>query len=183
MSIVTLAEAKAQLRIDLDDTSDDTELQAYVDGITQVIEQYKREVIEQRTVTEDIEVHHATRRFRLWNVPVISIESVESVDGLRTWDPAVMRVSPSGLVRILSGPALSGFVTVTLSAGYETPPQNYVQGALVTLQHVWETRLGGGAVHSAVLGPEEEHRYDPRYSYSIPRKALEWLGSPRPVVG
>ena len=180
MSIVTLEQAKQQLRLDLDDTSEDAELQQYVDGITKVIEDYKNEVIEQRIITEDIEAHHA-RRFRLWSTPIIAIQLVESVGGSLTWDPAAMRVSPSGLVRILSGPSLNGLVAVTFSAGYVTAPQNYIQGALVTLQHVWETRLGNGGVHSAVVGPEE-HRYDPRYSYSIPRKALEWLGAPRPVV-
>jgi hypothetical protein len=181
MSIITLDQAKQQLNIDLDYTNDAVALQQYVDGITAVIEDYKHEVIEQRTITEDIEVHHPTRRFRLWSRPVISITSVVSVDGSRTWDPALMRVSPSGLVRILSGPPLVGFAVATIEAGYVTPPQKYVQGALVTLQHVWETRLGGGAVHSEVIG-SEEHRYDPRYSYSIPRKALEWLGAPQPVV-
>jgi hypothetical protein len=52
---------------------------------------------------------------------------------------------------------------------------------LVTLQHNWETRRGVGSRPTGVVGPEEH--YDPRFSYSIPRKALEWLGAPRPVVG
>lgn len=181
MSIVTLAEAKKQLRIDPSDTSDDDELQNYVDAITGVVEEYKHEVIEQRQVKEDLELC-GRRRFRLWNVPVISLVSVATVDGSTTWDVANMRPDTStGLVRVLSGPPVSGLVEVAYMAGYATVPDRYKRGALVILQHTWETQRGkGGPVRGGVIGPEEVH---PRFFYSIPRKALEWLGAPRPVVG
>lgn len=180
MSIVTLAEAKAQLRIDVSDTAYDSELQAYVDAITGVVEDYKREVIEQRQVSEDLHLHHA-RRFRLWNAPVVSLMSVQTVDGRTTWDVSAMRLTAdTGLVRVLSGPPVSGLVEVVYMAGHATVPERYKRGALVILQHAWETQRGGsGPVRGGVIGPEEIH---PRFFYSIPRKALEWLGAPRPVV-
>ncbi|CAG6392771.1 hypothetical protein NMG29_06630 [Streptomyces cocklensis] len=183
MPILTLDEAKRQLKIPLDDTSDDMEIQAYCDGITAVIEDYKHEAIAQRTVTEDIE--HTTRfgrRFRLWSVPVISITSVTAVVGGQTWDVANLRVSPnSGLVRVLAGPPLHCLAEAVYEAGYETIPEHYKRGAAVVLQHNWETRRGVGGKRAGVIGAEET--YDPRWSYSIPRKALEWLGAPRPVSG
>ncbi|WP_435643872.1 head-tail connector protein [Streptomyces sp. H49] len=180
MSIVTLAEAKAQLNIDPADTSDDDELQAYVDAITGVVEDYKREVIEQRQVSEDLQLRHC-RRFRLFSAPVVSLTSVRSVDGRTTWDVSAMRLSPdTGLVRVLFGPPVSGLVEVVYMAGYATVPERYKRGALVILQHAWETQRGSsGPVRGGVIGPEEVH---PRFYYSIPRKALEWLGAPRPVV-
>lgn len=189
MSIVTLDDAKAQLRIT--DTTYDAVIQAYCDGITAAIEDYKHEVIEQRTITEDIDFcghwryPFGPRTFRLWSVPVISITSATSVTTGTTWDLSNLRLTgSSGLVRVLGGPPLQGLVEFVYEAGYTTAPENYRQGALVVLQHVWETRRGvGSAPRSSVVGMEEERHYDPRYSYSIPRKALEWLGSPRPVVG
>lgn len=181
MSIVTLAEAKNQLRIDPADTSDDAELQNYVDAITGVVEDYKKEIIEQREVREDLELC-GRRRFRLWSVPVISLVSIATFDGATTWDVANMRVNAdTGLVRVLSGPPVSGLVEAVYTAGYETVPDRYKRGALVILQHTWETQRGkGGPVRGGVIGPEEVH---PRFFYSVPRKALEWLGAPRPVVG
>lgn len=183
MSIVTLEDAKRQLKIDLSDTGDDVEIQAYCDGITAVIEDYKREVIEQRTIREDVDRTTCFgRRFRLWSVPVISVTSVESVTTSMTWDVANLRVNgDTGLVRVLGGPHLSGLVEVVYEAGHVAVPENYRRGALVVLQHNWETRRGVGALRSSVVGAEEMH--NPHWMYSIPRKALEWLGAPRPVVG
>jgi hypothetical protein len=181
MSIVTLAEAKAQLRIDPADTADDAELQAYVDAITSVVEEYKHEIVEQRRISEDLDLCDR-RRFRLWSAPVVSLVSVASVDGSTTWDVSNMRLdTSSGLVRVLSGPAVSGLVEAVYLAGYATVPERYKRGALVILQHAWETQRGSsGPVRGGVIGAEEIH---PRFYYSIPRKALEWLGAPRPVVG
>lgn len=184
-SILTLAEAKKQLRIDPSDTSLDDEIQAYCDGITAVIEDYKHEVIATCTITEDIErTSQGGRRFRLWSVPVISLTSLTAVPGGQTWDVASLRVNRnSGLVRVLAGPAVTGLAEAVYQAGYEEIPAHYKRGAAVVLQHNWEIRRGaaGGGVRTGVVGQEEV--YDPRWSYSIPRKALEWLGAPRPVAG
>ncbi|MEU2340063.1 hypothetical protein ABZ608_42160 [Streptomyces sp. NPDC013172] len=181
MSIVTLAEAKAQLKIADDDTSADEWLQDYVDSITGVVEEYKHEVIELREIREDLDLRHA-HRFRLWNAPVVSLTSVTAVVGSMTWDVSKMRLDKdTGLVRVLSGPPVSGLVEAVYMAGYETVPGRYKRGALVILQHAWETQRGkGGPVRGGVIGPEEVH---PKFYYAIPRKALEWLGAPRPVVG
>ncbi|MGW4876543.1 head-tail connector protein [Streptomyces sp. NPDC004262] len=181
MSIVTLAEAKKQLRIAEDDTSDDDELQGYVDAITGVVEDHKKEIIEPREIREDLDLC-GRRRFRLWKVPVISLVSIATFDGSVTWDVANMRPDPeTGLVRVLSGTPPSGGVEVVYQAGYTTIPDRYKRGALVILQHTWETQRGkGGPVRGGVIGPEEIHS---KFFFSIPRKALEWLGAPRPVVG
>lgn len=183
MSIVTLAEAKAQLKIDPSDTRDDAEIQSYCDGITGAIERYKHEVIVQRTVHEDVErFRFGGRRFRLWSVPVISITSVTAVVGGTTWDTQNLRLNgDAGLVRVLAGLPVCGLVEVVYEAGYVTVPEDYKRGALVVLQHNWETKRGIGTKRAGVIGPEEH--FDHRFTYSIPRKALEWLGAPRPVAG
>lgn len=180
MSIVTLPEAKQQLSIDPEDTSQDNELQGYVDAITAVVEDFKGEVIEQREIVEEKLLRQASS-FMLDSAPVLSLDAVATVDGTTTWDVDNLHVDRrAGEVTVLSGPAVSGLVTVTYTAGYETVPANYRRAALVIIQHNWETRRGVGVIPGGVVGAEET--YDPRYSYDIPRKALEWLGSPLPGV-
>ena len=179
--MLTLGEARAQLQIPDGDTSQDAELQAYIDGITDAVEEYKHEVIEQRSVVDDIDVCGYGLRFRLWSAPVVALDSVVSWDGTTTWDVDDMRVSESGSVRVMRGAPVRGPVVVTYLAGYATVPERYKRGALIILQHTWESRRGVGNYPGGVVGAEEIHaRTGP--TYSIPRKALEWLGPPRPVV-
>lgn len=173
MSILTLDLLKDHLQITGND--DDAALQSYVDGINAAIEDYKHEVIAQRTITERITVTGCP--FRLWQVPVISLTSLTPVGGDAV-DITGVDVDPeSGLVY---GSVTPGRYVAVYEAGYSVIPQRYVQGALVIAQHVWETQRGTAGVPTGVIGPEE---YRSRtVTYTIPRKALEWLGSPRPVV-
>lgn len=181
MSIVTLPEAKAELGIPASYTDDDAELQDRIDGIGRAVENYKHEVIEERPVTDELDLPSGTTRFRVWSTPVIDLVSVQTVDGATTWDVTGLHGSKtSGLVRVLSGAAVGGLVEVTYTAGYEQVPEHYKRGALVILAHVWETQRGVGSVRAGIVGDEEV--YDPRFSYSVPRKALEWLGAPQPVI-
>jgi hypothetical protein len=181
MSIVTLAQAKAQLNIDPDDDSQDDELQGYVDAVTGAVEEYKHEVIEQRTITEEIETC-PVRRLRVYSVPAISLVSVAMWDASVTWDITKLRLSAEGILRVMSGPPVGGgLVEVTLTAGYSSVPARYVRGALVILQHLWETQRGVGAVPVGVIG-REEYRIQPGSTFSVPNKAKELLGPPIPVV-
>ena len=111
---------------------------------------------------------------------MISLTSVASWDGSVTWDVTQMRARPSGLVRVMAGPPVTGLVDVTYNAGLNAIPARYKRGALVVLQHVWETQRGQASVMSGVTGPEEFRQ--PREFYTIPGKAKEWLGPPRPVL-
>lgn len=179
MSIVDIVRAKRRLQIDLSDTTDDDELISKINAITPVIEEYKDEIIDKRAFTEQVDVNGS--KFRLNSTPVISLTSVTSLDGNTHWDISNLNASPNGLVRVIGGPPITGAVEVVYLAGYENVPYRYVEGALVILQHVWETQRGVAGDDQGVLGPEEEH---PRATstFSFPHKALEWLG-PRPPVG
>lgn len=185
MSIVTLPQVKRQLGIRGDASND--ELQAYVDGITSVVEDYKREVIARRTVTERLRLCGGVR-FRLWKTPVLSLTSVTSLDGSRSWDVSGFESDrETGLVDVVSGPGPVGLVHAVYEAGYDGDdfdfpvPENYVRGALVIIQHTWETQRGAVKGVTGAVGPEESR--DVRYMFTFPRKAREWLGAPRPVVG
>jgi len=143
-------------------------------------------VIVPRAITDEIEVSAYSgsfgwrQKFRVWSAPVISLTSIVSWDGLTTWNAADMRVSPSGVVRVMNGPWVCGLVDVTYQAGYASIPERYKQGALIILQHVWETQRGVGNVRAAVTGPEDV--YDRRLEFTIPQRAREWLGPARPLV-
>ena len=56
---------------------------------------------------------------------------------------------------------------------------HYKRGALVILSHLWETQRGPGTAASGVIG-SEEHWRQPGEFFSVPDKAKELLGPPRP---
>jgi len=191
-AMVSLADAKAQLNMSLADHTFDDELREYIAGVTGAVEEYKHEVIVRRAVTDTLDLRRYGygygygwygygQRFRLRSAPVISLVSVTSWDGVVTWDVTQMRVSPSGTVRVMAGPPVTGLVDVIYTAGLNAIPARYKRGALVVLQHVWETQRGQGTVMSGVIG-QEEHFRQPGEFFTIPGKAKEWLGPPRPVI-
>jgi hypothetical protein len=184
-AIISLADAKNALNIDLASHSDDAELLEFIAAATGAAEGYKREVIVRRTVTDEIEMHGrygcGARRFRLWSAPVISLTSVAAWDGSVTWDVTQMRAAASGVVRVMAGPPVTGLVDVVYVAGRQVIPANYKRGGLVILAHLWETQRGQGTVMSGVIG-EEEYRRQPGEFFSVPSKAKELMGPPRPVV-
>ena len=186
LAIVSLADAKAQLKMDPADTSEDDELRDFVAATTGMAELYKHEVIARRSVTDEIDLcrgssYGGLRKFRVWSAPVISLTSVVSWDSSVTWDVSNMRVSESGLVRVMDGLPVTGLVDVTYLAGYQVIPPHYKRGALIILQHIWETQRGQGTIMSGVIGAEEHYR-QPGEWFTIPNKAKEALGPPRPVV-
>jgi hypothetical protein len=181
-SILSLEDAKIRLGIDLADTTDDDELRSKLTGLTGALERAKNEVIARRSVTE-AGMHHRGRCLRLTRVPVISLDTLtaENCTVTTTFDVSLFRVDPeSGLAYRMSGPAPCGWVTSVYTAGYTVIPSDYIEGAGVLLEHLWETRRGAGTVGAGVIGPEESG--DWKQATMLPRKVLEWLGPPRPIV-
>ena len=187
-AIISLADAKSQLHIDLTDHTLDDLLRDYLAAITSAAEEYKHEVIVRRTVTDLIDAGGGWslrgRRFRIWSAPIISLTSVVSWDGLITWDVSTMRVSPGGVVRVLpSGVPVTGLADVTYLAGYQQVPGRYRRGALVMLEHVWGTQRGASLGQLMGGGSDDRmFRPFPGEIFTIPNRAKEWFGPPRPVV-
>jgi hypothetical protein len=180
--LVSLDEAKTQLRVKT--TNDDQEILSWIAALTPAIEEKISKVVEPRTITER---HRLTGRntFRLWRTPVLTLTSITAVSRfVPTWDVSNLTVDPTtGIVDVLAGPCPYGIVDVTYTAGYDPIPDNFLKGALIVLQHVWESRRGVGSnVRPGVVGPEE--RYDHQQgNYTIPRKAMELFPDPIPAVG
>jgi hypothetical protein len=180
-SIISLADAKQHLGMDPADTSEDDELRWWIAGTTAAVEDAKNEVIARRVITRTVR-NERHRSLRLWNVPVISLDSLARKDGSHTWDVTsdVYTDPETGLVELISGPSLCGWLSYGITAGYQVIPYNLMQGSLVLLQHVWETQRGPGAIGGGVVGPEEAGDY--KQAFMMPRKVREWIGPPRPVV-
>jgi hypothetical protein len=189
-AMVSLADAKGQLHIPAADHGSDDLLRDYIAGVTGALEEYKHEVIVRRTVTDRLDLsrlgwcgYGGLRRQQFWlrSAPVISLTSMVSWDGTMTWDVTQMAVSPSGVVRVMNGPPVTGIVDVASVAGLAVIPARYKRGALIMMQHLWETQRGQLAALSGVMGPEEHFR-QPGEFFTVPDKAKEWMGPPRPVM-
>jgi hypothetical protein len=193
-AMVSLADAKNQMSMDPADHEADDLLRDYIAAATGAAEDYKHETIVRRTVVDELDLgcyggytraygygYGFRQRFRVRSAPVISLTSVVSWDGTVTWDVTQMRANPSGTVRVMGGIPVTGLADVTYIAGYQVIPAHYKRGALVIVQHLWETQRGQLTAMSGVMGPEEHFR-QPGEFFSIPAKAKELLGPPRTMI-
>jgi hypothetical protein len=175
--ILTLDEGKAQLGIPSSDTSNDVELQAYIDAIGLAAENYKNEVIIQRSFTDDLDLL-GYKRFWLRKLPVVSLTSVVSLIDGTVWDVSLLHVTgSSGRVAVVTGSYPRGLCAVTYVAGPALIPENYKRGAGVMLQDVWSTQRGMSS--QPAFGGETT---DLRVITTVSRRAMEWFGPPRAMV-
>lgn len=179
MAIMTLAAAKQQLNIDPADTDDDVELQLYMDAVTKPIETELGRIVEQRSFVDEFDFASGTTSFLLRSVPVVSLTSIEAVDGSTTWSvsPSAIHLhGASGRVTVLSGAPLSGQVAITYVAGPASAAANERLAGLIVLQHLWETQRGrmgmvpGGGEFVMPAG------------YAVPNRAAELLGTQLPGI-
>lgn len=177
MALISLARAKTQLNIKPDNTSLDDEVQLWADATTTAVEKALGRVVDQRQITEEIRANGGTAI--LSSVPVITLVSVVSVTDDLSWDVSKLHVAKaSGELMVLSGPPLSGLLTVTTIAGEAVSPPNYIVAGLIILQHLWETKRGAMGVKR---GGDDEV-YVPQLGYAVPRRAVEMLGLSLPGV-
>ncbi|MGW3595008.1 head-tail connector protein [Streptomyces sp. NPDC005167] len=180
MALLTLEDAKQQL--DIESTSSDVELQAYIDAVVAVIERHVGPV-EIRPVTETL--NSTGVRLALTRVPVVSLTSVTPVlAGGLALDVASLALDPdTGIVRRLDGAAFYGGPwTWTYTAGRGSAQANVNLAARMLLQHLWRTqygaaRGGGGADDYSVTEPI------PGFGYAIPNRVLELLEADKAPPG
>ena len=179
--IIALADAKAQLNIT--DTASDAELAGYVSAVTRVVERYAGAVIH-RSVTEVFDGGRA--QVLLSKLPVVSVLSV--TDSGAVVDSSGYKVDKeAGVLTRVAGPSPMAFlpgvqsVSVLYQAGQAASVAAVAQdladirlGALIILQHMWDTQRPAAAGPFSQGGDD----FDPRYTYSVPRRALELLGEP-----
>jgi hypothetical protein len=175
--VLSLTEAKKQLNIDADDLSDDEEISGFIRSVTDVCERYVG-ALGRKTY---VEKHGGGYMLALNRAPVLSLTTVEAVmTGGTDQTVADLDVDgPTGIVQRLDGRYMCGPLRVTYVAGRTDIPPNVRQAALIILQHMWETQRG--AMGGVSFGGSGEV-FDPRFGFSIPRRAQELLGDQPPAI-
>lgn len=175
--VISLAEMK--LHLNMTDTVSDAELAVFISAASEVVEDYVGVVV-QRSVTDTFDGGRAavllTRR------PVVSVTSV--TDSGTVLPASGYKASASGVLSRVAGQSTTPFqagaqsLQVVYTAGQAadtaSAPRRVKMAALIIAQHLWETQRPAGQ-GSFSKGSDD---FDPRYSYSIPRRALEMLGEP-----
>ncbi len=175
MALLTLAEAKAQL--DIDTTTNDVELQAYIDSLTAVIERHVGPV-ESRTVTEIVYGRGAALAFT--QVPVVSLTSLTPrlTGGTAIGVAEVFLDGDSGTVhRVDGGSFVGGPWTAVYVAGRGSVPATINLAARILLQHLWRTQYGASRGMSSVGGGDDFSVTEPvpGWGYAVPNRVLQLL--------
>lgn len=175
--VVSLGEAKKQLNMDEDVHDDDEEISGFIRAVTEICERYvgslgRKIYVERQDGGYQIILNH---------FPVLSLTSVVAARSTGT-DLAVSDLDldgATGIIRLLSGGRMVGPYRITYMAGRTEIFPHVRQAALIIIQHMWETQRGlSGSVR---VGGSDEI-FDPRQTYSIPRRAQELLGDRPPVI-
>lgn len=169
--VISLAAAKKQLNIDLDDTDDDEEIQDHLRSVTSVCERYVGALVR----TTHTEKHAGGYALALNHPPVLELTTVAAIRAGGV-DQAVGELDLdelTGVVERLDGGRMGGPVRVTYVAGRTSIPANVSQAAKILLQHLWDTQRG---TMGGVRGGGSDEVYDPRFGFTIPRRVLELLG-------
>lgn len=178
--IVSLAEGRAQLNLGSTETVDDDELRGYVAGAALAVEQELGRIVVRRTFTDRFELCGTTTEVLLRRVPVLSLTSAVSADGVTTWATGNLQLNKeTGLVTVASGAPFTDTVDIVYEAGLVVIPWNYRLAGKIILQHLWETQRG--RMSGVQLGGSEEPFMTGR-GYAIPRRAQELLGTQLPGV-
>ena len=175
--IISLAAAKKQLNIDADDHDDDEEIADFLRSVTEICERYVGALAR----TTHVEKHRGGYGIALNHAPVLSLTSVTAIDtgGVDQTVADLDLNGPTGIVQRKDGGRMCGPLRVTYVAGRMRIPPNVSQAAKILLQHMWETQRGQmGGVSFGGSG----ETWDPRFGFSIPRRAQELLGDQPPGI-
>jgi hypothetical protein len=177
--IVSLADAKRALNMDLTDTSNDEELRSMIEAITGVVEEIRDETIVRRTFVERI-YPHGQRRWLLKHHPVLTLTSVVREVDVYTWAPSDVTITDAAIGEIGAGlyaPWLYGELTVTYVVGWSAVPAQYVEAAKIILRHLFSVQRisafgsrASGDDTTVVAG------------FAIPNRAIELLGGRAPLL-
>jgi hypothetical protein len=175
--IISLKDAKKQLNIPETNTTDDAEVLDFVRATTGICERYAGKIVRE-TFTETHDGGKCTLLLR--HLPVLTISSVTENGSTLASSGYALKGFAGVLTRMLANyqeyPFLPGRqnIVVTLVAGTTSTSPDVGQASRIILQHLWETQRPAGGGPFSQQGEE----FDPRYLYSIPRRALELLGEP-----
>lgn len=171
MSALTLADAKAHLRID--GAVDDYDVQAFIDAAEGAITKRCGALV---STTTTATVDGWGRSLILPTAPVLSLTSVTPVGGSPI-DQSVLYLDPStGVVEFVDGSRFTDRrYTIVFAAGRNTVAPDLLQAVKELLRHLWMTQRGG-SVPSAM--PDLDPLVDagvPGASYALPRRVEQLI--------
>lgn len=174
-ALISLADAKEQLNIT--GTQDDAELMRMLLSVTRPVERIVGAVARQ-SWTETLNGGH--EKLTLQHFPVLRVIQVTE-NGIALDPTAYALNADAGILTRVAGTYSrrwsAGIANIGISyeAGRIITGEDVRQAVKIILQHLWETQRGGFSA-----SPRDSDTYDPRFSYSVPRRALELLGEPIP---
>lgn len=157
---VTLEDAKRQLRIELDDASQDDEILGFIADAAAWVEKYTGHVFAARDVTEVFRGFRPVM-FRAWPITATAMPGVAytNADGVAVAIPGARIDLSQGRARIVPGtgsfwPFIDSqqVFSVTIRAGYETNdvvPRNLRRAMLVLIAAYDDDREGGDTFSKA----------------------------------
>ncbi|WP_433252871.1 hypothetical protein ACQPYK_08580 [Streptosporangium sp. CA-135522] len=170
--IISLADAKRQVKIARTDSDD--ELAEFVRAVNEICQRHAGTVL-RTTVTE--RRRGGGRALLLDHRPIISVTSVTVPSDQALAADGYELDAEAGVLLRMTGDYErcweTGRITIVYVAGRTEVPAHIRQAARIMLQHLWETQRGR---MGAVRTPGADEVWDPRWGYSIPRRALELLG-------
>lgn len=172
--IISLADARQQLKKVAADTSQDESIRRWIGATTAAVEWFVGPVIE-RTVTETHTVGQV-HALALRRIPALQLTSVTAVlDGGTSYDVDALDLDGGdGIVRRKDGGLLHGPLRVAYTAGRRIVAENISAASELILQHLARTQYGSGRPQ---MGTSD---YDvtepvPGLGYAIPNRALQLL--------
>lgn len=168
--IVTVAEVKTHLNISASDTSQDTELAAFIEAVTPVVEHITGPVVARQVV----EKHDGgCEAIVLRQPPVVSVTSVTE-DGV-TVAASDYTLSDAGVLYRTSRVWLygRGKVQVTYQAGRSAVPASIALAAKELVRINWRPQQGGN--YSPFDGGAADEVGQVRFGFFVPNRVAEML--------
>lgn len=182
--VLSLAEARKQLRLTTTDRDDD--LRLFIAAATVAVEDHVGRKLVRRTITAETHLR-VNGPLILDRAPVRSLTTLSSLDDTVTWDVDALHVDePTGIVTPLSGTRPYGDLKATYVCGMRVVSPNYLLAVRIITEHLWQTMRPFSA-SAATPGPASlDDSLDARagglVGFAIPNRALELLGKPPPLV-
>lgn len=183
--IISLREAKKQLRLPMDSSDHDDDLRLFIAAAGIAVEDHSGRKLVRRTITGE-QHRRVCGTLILDRSPVVAVTSVSTVDGPTTWDVDNLNVdTTTGIVTTTAGMGLYGNLTVTYITGMRVIPANYLLAARIITEHLWQTMRPFSTLSVPSVGTLEDSldaRSGGLVGFAIPNRALELIGAPPPLV-
>lgn len=183
-TILSLADAKAHLKLPATRTDRDDEIRGWTESITRGIEGMCGPVIV-RTIEERHDVRRAST-ICLLHVPALELLDVSpALTSGASYPVADLDLDPdTGIVHRLDGGALTGPLRVRYRAGRPIVTANITAAARIILQHLWRTTQGPSRPQPGT-GDFDVTEPMAGFGYAIPNRAVQLLEPDRlpPGVG